>query len=229
MKAISFDLWGTLIKSNPEFKPQRDEYLFSNFAYGPDYDFFRKKVREVEKTVDVIAEGTGEAVPTKVVISLILKELGNDLTQFKMKDYQKIEQDLLDLALQYPPSFYDENTLPILQWLKEEGFDMISASNTGLLNGVTMRWVQNEIGLDKFMRDQVYSDITGYSKPNVNFFEKVEKVLGTKDYIHVGDNVNADGGAKNPYIINTNGLTILDLKKHIETTQTSNFFSESFH
>ena len=228
MKSVSFDLWGTLIKSNPEFKPRRDKYIFDNYGLVPDYGFLGKKARAIEKMVDQIGEGTGQAVDAKILIALILKELGQDLTKFDKGEYYKIERDLLDLALEFPPLYYDENTLPVLNWLKEEGYTVVTASNTGLLSGITMRWVQNQIKLDKLVKDQVYSDIVGYSKPHINFFQRVDSVLGTEQYLHVGDNANADGGAKYPFIINSNDLTILDVKKYLETEPQS-ILSESFH
>lgn len=229
MKAISFDLWGTLIKSHPEFKKNRDTY-FQSLWCPEDLHLFQvsERIKAVEKECDLIGEITGDTVSSHIQVAMILKTLGNDLKHYLPSYFHDIEKNLMELALQYPPQYYDSDTVPTLEWLKEEGYTVVTASNTGLLSGITMRWVLNKIKLDKLVKAQVYSDVVRYSKPNINFFESVDKALGTKDYLHVGDNINADGGANKPFIINTNGLTILDLKKHLETNP-QKFLSESFH
>ena len=77
-------------------------------------------------------------------------------------------------------------------------------SNTGFIKGSSLRKLLEYYELNNYFSFQLYSDETGFSKPNSRMFQLVFnkvceiKALEKKNILHVGDNVRADyNGAVN--------------------------------
>ena len=79
-----------------------------------------------------------------------------------------------------------------------EGKSINILSNTGFINGKTLRKILSFYELEDFISFQIYSDEVGYSKPNNEIFQlvfdQVNKTRETqkKEILHIGDNSIAD-------------------------------------
>lgn len=216
IKHVSFDLWLTLIKSNPDFKRLRAEYFHSN--YNP-YRLSLKKVTQLIKEVDIMCniscEISGINICAESMYGMVLHKLGNVSTK---EDLIEIYDHCHFLFISNLPSLYDEYTLTVLDDLKKRGITMSILSNTGFVKGSTVHYALKQIGISDYFSYEIYSDEVGYAKPHSAMFSQVHdnaKCNGN-NILHVGDNVIADGrgaieyGVKS-FIINSNNNTIKSL------------------
>lgn len=217
--AYSFDVWLTLIKSNPEFKLRRNSMFFKNFN---PCDYNLEKVSEIIRKIDIegnkMSEITGIHVSSYILIYQILKELGNQNINKQILDL--IHVRIQSLFLEYQPSLYDKNTAKVLKKLFEDRYYLTILSNTGFITGHTLDIVLHNLGIRQYFQNAFYSDEICVSKPNCNAFFEVQFNYRNQPnkIIHVGDNPIADGGCINVpgfeyFQINSNDKTILDLIK----------------
>lgn len=171
---ISLDFWGTLYKSNPEFRKKR---LILLREYGADPQVAQKLITEFKSEYK------------ELEIKGIHTEFSDFLTQITncgddVKDIYTLDDELSSLFLKYPPfPIYKDLEKDLLK-VKEE-HDLYICSNVILTEGQT---------LQKFIWDRLeippinckFSDEVDATKPDVDmFFKEV-------DY-HIGDNEITDG------------------------------------
>lgn len=197
-KHISFDLWLTLIKSNTEFKKKRN-LLFKDFF---EVDYSIDKVTEVVRYYDVLCnninEKTGFNIDTFEIYYFILNALNvnsNDIEIEKLSQFYK-ETEFLFMKFK-PDLIYTEIELLFKEIVEQEKTISI-LSNTGFIKGETLRKLMSYYDLENYISFQIYSDETGFSKPNKEIFQLVYnqieslKSIAKKEVIHIGDNKIAD-------------------------------------
>ena len=197
-KHLSFDLWLTLIKSNPEFKNKRN-LLFKDFF---EVDCSIEKVTEVVRYYDVLCnninEKTGLNIDTFEIYYLILNALNvniNDIEIGKLSQFYK-ETELLFMKFK-PYLIYPKIQLLFKEIVEQEKTISV-LSNTAFIKGVTLRKLISYYELENFFSFQIYSDETGFSKPNKEIFQlvynqiEILKSVEKKEVLHIGDNKIAD-------------------------------------
>jgi putative hydrolase of the HAD superfamily len=223
-KHYSFDLWLTLIKSNPEFKRKRAEYFQEHFNRT------NKSIKEIEaiiKRVDLmcnwINETTGGCITPFEMYAMVLHLLDYDLNPLSVRDLQSIYVTIESIFFKYMPQLYDDSILSILSKLKKSGATISTLSNTGFIGGQTMRIILKHIGVAGFIDFQIYSDELGCSKPNSLIFSamiqsvnqlRIHNPCRIEEIIHIGDNEHADFmGAQRAGVnsIKINGLSISEI------------------
>ena len=201
---ISFDLWLTLIKSNPEFKQKRN-LLFKNFF---EIDSSIEKVAEVVRYYDLLCnsvnEKTGLNFATKEIYYLILNSLDVDIEKIDMQSLEKFYYETELLFMEFKPVLIYPKLKLLLEEVTAQGKSISVLSNTGFINGVTLRKLLSYYNIEKFFSFQIYSDEVGMSKPNPEIFKIVYneiclmKMINRNEVLHIGDNIIADyNGAKN--------------------------------
>jgi putative hydrolase of the HAD superfamily len=217
-KHYSFDLWLTLIKSNPLFKKERA-------------DFFHKKLNPKKKTlgevemifrnVDVmcnqINHKTGGNIDSEEMYLMVISMLADYSTSFDNIDIHWVEEKMEKLFFDYMPTLLSVETKNTLDLIHQKGAcSMNILSNTAFIKGAMLRPLLQHLGLSSYFDFQLYSDEVGLSKPNTRFFQLMldqamsnDKMIGLDDIVHVGDNLTADiAGAKaigiNSFHIHTN-------------------------
>lgn len=232
----SFDLWLTLIRSNPAFKEQRIQYFHRFYnEKGKSID----EITQIFRLVDLMCNGINERTEKNIdademylmVISMIHD---NDIDLHKI-DINSVNQDMDDLLFNYLPEVYSDKTIMVVESLKNKPDITLSIlSNTGFIKGNTLRKVVKKLGLSIFFDFQLYSDEEGLSKPNIHLFQQVitkagrlrKEPINFSEIVHVGDNPVADiFGAKragiNSILINSGNGTILDLINHDQFIRTA--------
>lgn len=197
-KHISFDLWLTLIKSNPDFKKNRN-LLFKDFF---EVDYSIDKVSEVVRYYDVLCnninEKTGFNIDTYEIYYFILNALNVNINDFEIEKLSQFykETELLFMKLK-PELIYPKIHLLFKEIVEQEKTISI-LSNTAFIKGDTLRKLISYYDLENYFSFQIYSDETGYSKPNKEIFQLVYnkitsiKSIAKKDVLHIGDNKKAD-------------------------------------
>jgi len=201
---FSFDLWLTLIRSNPEFKNKRN-LLFKDFF---EIDSSIERVSEVVRYYDVLCnninEKTGLNLSTYEIYYLILNALEVDLSLNDVNRLGEFYQETETLFFNYKPELIFPHIKLQFEEIVNEGKSINILSNTGFIKGKSLRKIISYYELDSSIDFQIYSDEVGFSKPNNEVFQlvfdQVNKLRKTekKDILHIGDNSIADyNGAVN--------------------------------
>lgn len=227
-KHYSFDLWMTLIKSNPEFKNKRTELFFDMFnPKGKTFKEVGDIIRHIDVSTNAYCEISGKHVDSRRMIYDILIALEYKIPKLKeVTILDIIDKTIQETFLENLPILYSNETRGALEGIRNSGATISISSNTGFIHGDTLRSALIELGIYGLFNFFVFSDEIDYSKPSPIFFYRVyygvisinkHIKFGEHDSIlHIGDNPYADiEGAKNfgfdTFQINTNDKTILDI------------------
>lgn len=195
---ISFDLWLTLIKSNPAFKEKRNDLLVNYFGLKQERNTVNQTVRKFDLVFNTINETTGGQLGVMDMWMIILHDLQCDSIKMTKGNLQGFIDSAAKLFFEYPPVLMDENTSGLFNFLTKKNITLSLLSNTGFIGGSMLRTLIQQLNIDKYLSFQLYSDEMGYSKPNEKVFDNVyARVLKIKDIhkssiLHIGDNENAD-------------------------------------
>jgi len=199
-KHYSFDLWLTLIKSNPNFKEKRTLFFYEN------YNFYKKTLtevgtifRKVDLMCNAINEKTGKNIDSSEMYLMVISIINDYTIAFDDIDLDHIACKMENLLFEYMPLIYCSETKAVLEYLKAtKGNTLSILSNTGFIPGKLLRNVLKHICIDMYFDFQIYSDEVGLSKPNKDIFKlMVNKITENRqillsEIVHIGDNVRAD-------------------------------------
>jgi putative hydrolase of the HAD superfamily len=197
-KHVSFDLWLTLIKSNPNFKKKRN-ILFKDFF---EVNSSIEKVTEVMRHYDVLCnninEKTGLNIDTFEIYYLILSALNININDFEIEKLSAFYREAEMLFMKFKPDLIYPKINLLLKQIVEEEKTISILSNTAFITGATLRTLIEHYELENYFSFQIYSDETGFSKPNKEIFQLVYnevksfKSIEKKEVLHIGDNKIAD-------------------------------------
>lgn len=225
-KHYSFDLWLTLIKSNPSFKIERAKYFHSNYnPLGKSIEEVSAVFRNVDLMVNGINEKSGLNIDAEEMYLMVISILNNYRTDFSDVSINDLYLRMEALVLEHIPEIYCTESLEVLLKLKDKGKSTISLlSNTGFIKGITLRKILHHLKIDQVLDFQLYSDEVRMSKPNPKFFQMMidtidrnrHPIIDLHEIIHIGDNPIADcKGADSvgiaSLLINSNNLKISHL------------------
>ena len=195
---LSFDLWLTLIRSNPEFKKKRNLLFKDFFEINCSIERVNEAVRYYDVLCNNINEKTGLNLNTYEIYYLILNALEVDLNANGTERLGEFYNETEKLFFNYKPELIFPDINLQFQKMVTEGKSINILSNTGFINGKTLRKILSFYELEDFISFQIYSDEVGYSKPNNEIFQlvfdQVNKTRETqkKEILHIGDNSIAD-------------------------------------
>jgi putative hydrolase of the HAD superfamily len=225
-KHYSFDLWLTLIKSNPAFKSERAHYFYTHHnSLHKSIEEVSAVFRKVDLMVNSINEKSGLNIDAEEMYLMVISIINNYSTDFAEVDVRELYLKMETLLLEHMPIIYCSESLGVLHRLRESGNSTTSLlSNTGFIKGITLRKILQHLKLDQALDFQLYSDEVRMSKPNPKFFQLMLDTIDRKKHIsikpheiiHVGDNPVADCiGAEylgiKSLLINSNHLKISHL------------------
>jgi len=199
----SFDLWLTLIKSNPLFKQERTRFFYDHFnQHQKTQEEVGRIFRKVDLLCNAINEKTGGNIDAEEMYLMVISEINDYSNAFGNIDLAALYQEMDALVLKYLPVIYCSETVRTLRRIKESPDRTISLlSNTAFIKGSTLRRVLQELELERYFDFQLYSDETGMSKPNEKMFRlmldnvaavRKDPALPLNNIIHIGDNIKAD-------------------------------------
>lgn len=224
-KHYSFDLWLTLIRSNPLFKQERARIFHERFnTLGKPLQEVQHVFRQVDLMVNSINEATGKNIDADEMYLMVISMINAGKINLHDIDIDAVYIDMEHLIFEHMPVIYCDRTADTLAYLKDSACTVNLLSNTGFIKGSTLRKVLAHLDIDKHFDFVLFSDEAGLSKPNPAFFQlmlnEVAKLrtIDPQHIIHIGDNPRADvWGADmvgiNSLLVNSNNISIITLKE----------------
>lgn len=183
----------TLIKSHPEFKIKRAQLIIDQFGLNSisanDVD---TQIRYFDKIFDRYNELSRKKIPANQMYQRVLQQiLQKDISENEAIAFRNQADALF---LEYTPLMLNENIPQILSQLCNEGYILNLASNTGFIEGKTLRQTLTDLQIFEYFSFSIFSDEVNSSKPSSYFFEKVyEQISVPKSQVmHIGDNPKTD-------------------------------------
>ena len=207
IKHVSFDLWYTIIKSNPRFGAKRDFGFFQilkSISNDVSLEHIQKGYKKIKKMADPLGESTGVGLTKKQLYFLFLEQLFGEKTHLILRDntdlIDRLDGEYEKLFMKYPPLLIDKNALSnVLTILKSKNITTNILSNTTFANGNLLFKVLQHYKLSTYFDSFIFSDEVGYFKPNPNIFLSAYynelfylNVSNKNEVLHVGDNSYAD-------------------------------------
>jgi putative hydrolase of the HAD superfamily len=222
VRHISFDVWLTLIRSNPQFKKERDALVKEFFALPQPVELISDHFRQWDKRFTAINEITGKNLDAEEMLAIIISGLDHDLKNVGPAEFEKFLNHQEHLFTQYHPELIESGLADYLQRYADQGITFSIMSNTGFIKGRLLRALLDHLNVGKHFSFQLYSDEICCSKPSEEAFGAVFKhacstrSLEKRHILHIGDNAHADGfgaeraGMQNA-LINSNNVSLLSL------------------
>lgn len=185
---VSFDLWGTLIKTNPEYSKKRASLIIMHSDTISTPTQVNSIIKSIKRDVDDNVEKFGLHYDSLDTYRMIHAHCSlQNITP------EELQAQCNKLFVENIPQLLP-STLDVLELLHQKGYQMILSSNTVLIDGSILRIALEKLGILKYFYYTFFSNELGLSKPNPLFYKAVHmKSLKTlKQVIHVGDNLLTD-------------------------------------
>jgi putative hydrolase of the HAD superfamily len=203
IKHLSFDLWLTLIKSNPDFKKQRALYFFNNLnTLKKSIEEVELTFREVDVMCNVLNEKTGNNISAEEMHLMVVYKLNNSLMPFEKIDLRSLYQEMEQLVFKNMPIVIEPTIFHFLGNIKKSRNLTINIlSNTAFIKGSTLRLVLDHLDISRYFDFQIYSDEVSASKPSIKIYDILFQNISVirngenvrlEEILHVGDNLKAD-------------------------------------
>jgi putative hydrolase of the HAD superfamily len=195
IRHISFDLWLTLIKSNPLFKRKRAELIADKFhPENMSVEQIDLLIRQKDKIFDRYNEMYGIKISAKCMYLSVLQSIDSQSHRLDIEDALWLMQQSNELFMDYPPQLLNEQIPDILRNLQSETLSLNIGSNTGYMEGAILRKVLKKTGIYDFFSFLVFSDEINASKPSAAFFQTIldKANVPKSNILHVGDNPKTD-------------------------------------
>ena len=195
---ISFDLWLTLIQSNPAYKQKRNRLMIEFFGIDKDPVFVDETYNRFDNLFNGINEITGGNLDPYELWLIFLSHLDIDIKKINIQYLQEFIDETEKLFFEYHPTLLDENTPQLFERLVNKGHTLSLLCNTAFTKSPFLKRLLAHLGIDKYLSFQLYSDEMGYSKPNIKVYEQLFsevsklKPITKGEILHIGDNPIAD-------------------------------------
>lgn len=195
---VSFDLWGTLIKSNPEYLPKRNRLAKEQLFFDVPMTAYDVGVAlsKVKKKWDLIAEPAGKSIEPIHLFLDVYAELNLEIPKVDFRSrYNAWVLKHHIIMRETPPILYPEVN-ELLAELKSRGVFISVTCNSSTHLGIHLKSALPEIF--KYTHETIFSDELGYAKPAPQVWKLLKSKAGKwgikpEEIIHVGDNPFADG------------------------------------
>ncbi len=200
LKAVTFDLWQTLLLDTPEGLQKARADRVWGVCEALRRQGFRVELREVGRAYDGMAEhlervwAAQQDVGSHGQVRLLLDGLG--LAERIRPDSPLMDSlvDAYSLPILSALPLVNDGAREVLARLRKDGLSLALICNTGRTSGRMLRLVLNRLGLAPFLAVLTFSDEVGLRKPHPEIFRRTLSALAVnpEEAAHVGDDVRTD-------------------------------------
>jgi putative hydrolase of the HAD superfamily len=200
LRAVTFDLWQTLILDRPEGLRQAR----AGRVQGMHDVLVRRghalSVDEVERAYDAVGEHletlwkTQRDIGTRGQVRLLLGVLGLYGVLARDEPVMAALEEAYGLPILSALPVANAGAAEVLETLSARGLVLALICNTGRTPGSLLRIVLERLGLGRFLSVLTFSDELGLRKPHAEIFLRTLAALGVPaaEAAHVGDDVTTD-------------------------------------
>ena len=236
IKAITFDLWDTLVIDDSDEAKRAEQGLRSKF------DERRHLLWEALNTIEPIeletvrlAYNVGDAAFNKVwkeqhitwhiaerlrvILNGLGRELPDEIFNAVVRAHEEMEVDI-------PPDAMPD-AVPVLERLARR-YKLCIVSDAIVSPGSCLRRLLENHGLAKFFNGFAFSDEVGHSKPHRSMFESAAGQLGVEisEMLHIGDRDHND--VKGPQQLGMKAILFTASRDVDKTNTSADAICESF-
>ncbi|NMA54313.1 MAG: HAD family hydrolase [Firmicutes bacterium] len=200
LKAVTFDLWNTVIRTKPG--EDIDGAVTERLAGVLEQcGYERPKAKITEATIECrnkvldLQVNEGREMPPKEQVTWILAALDISASAELRADFYKAYTTVTLEQLPEPIP----GVARVLAQLQET-LDLALICNTGKTPGSVARIILERLGLKKYFTHLIFSDEVGVAKPHPKIFEQTLAALAVRpeQTVHIGDDPRTDvRGARN--------------------------------
>ncbi|MGH7158367.1 MAG: HAD family hydrolase [Candidatus Saccharimonadales bacterium] len=195
IRLFSFDFWDTLVASNPSFALARNALVYEQLgceAHDIAVDTFTAYFNTAKQKTERQSEREGRHIGLAERLGVLCVSL--NLPAPSDKIVAAIENEQHALSATFPAHLYSEGVPALLQSIADSGRAIGVISNTGMLNSQDVMKLIEINSLDNLITHHVFSDQTGFTKPNSRAFYTLTEFAGVapETVLHTGDNKFAD-------------------------------------
>jgi putative hydrolase of the HAD superfamily len=188
LRAVTFDLWGTLVDAKHNLVPQRLQYL-AQLIPGCPLTQLEEAYQKADTQFGAVTN-LGFPYSTATLLSLTLDALGTSLPP---SIFEQALRHWKEILLLDPPPLLD--AVPeVLSTLHSRGLRLALISDTGLTPGYVIRRVLTDYGLTRYLEQLTFSDAMGVTKRRAQIYLTTLQALAVRadETLHVGDSPTTD-------------------------------------
>jgi putative hydrolase of the HAD superfamily len=200
LKAVTFDLWQTLILDTPEGLRRAREDRVRGIHRLLSREGITADVEAVGQAYDAVGDRLEEVwatcrdVGSRGQVRLLLENLGLDGTVPADGVLMDQLEDAYCLPILSALPVANTGALDVLRTLSSRGLALGLVCNTGRTPGKMLRLVLERLGLAPYLRVLSFSDEVGLRKPHPEIFRRTLTPLGVEpaEAAHIGDDARTD-------------------------------------
>jgi putative hydrolase of the HAD superfamily len=205
IKAVTFDLWETLLFEKNGWNLRRTDARCENLAKALDKFGVKISVEQLALAFKKMAswlESVWEMnceVTHLDQIRFIIKAVSNGLVTVEEEWIDDLSSAYVSPFLEVAP-YLNPDARRVLRWLEDRNKLVGLICNTGLTPGFGLRRFLAREDIAKYFDLMLFSDEVGIRKPDLGIFRMATQRLKVKPFeiVHIGDNLKSDvWGAKN--------------------------------
>jgi putative hydrolase of the HAD superfamily len=206
VEVLSFDIWNTLLRSNPQFGAKRIEliaqYLLPEGCFVANaLQLVATAVKTADTLLDTIQESQGNQASIETRLDVVADQLRLLLWLADGQEYDlalgmEREKDLTEAIYEAfranPPTLWEPDFAQTFAWFAQH-IPVVVVSNTGYIPGHMLRDVLRDLGINPTYC--YFSDEIGVGKPAPTIFNPLfqfPNLTDAKNVLHVGDSYPAD-------------------------------------
>jgi putative hydrolase of the HAD superfamily len=194
LRAITFDLWGTIIHDQdpPEKIAKRRAIILGALAeagYPFELDEYRAGIRAANRIAKERIEREHVDIGPEQRWNLVTRELGIPVGHVP---FERIAPAYVDVTVEFLPPLLPAVADALAQLHGQVKIGLIC--NTGFTGGDPLRRVLDLHGISRYFDVLTFSNEFGYLKPDPRIFKHTLEFLGVDptESLHVGDIEDAD-------------------------------------
>lgn len=199
VKAVTFDLWETLLFEKDGYSIQRSDARCTNLAKALNTIGIKISKEHVAQAFDKAVSSlvdiwkTDKDVSHMEQLKLILNCLTGNASALRDEWISELSSAYTSPIFEVPP-YINPDAAQVLKWLKDQNKQTAIICNTGLTPGFVLRRFLETRGIAKHFDLMLFSDEVSFRKPHPKIFELAAKKLRVKpcEIVHVGDNLKTD-------------------------------------
>ena len=200
LRAVTFDLWQTLILDTPEGLRWAREDRIRGIHEVLAQERIAAEITAVYHAYDAVGARLEEVwkthrdVGSRGQVRLLLEILGVDGSIPKDGPLMDALDEAYCLPILSSLPVPNAGSLDVLHTLHSRGFRLGLICNTGRTPGKMLRLVLDRLGLARYLSVLTFSDEVGLRKPHPEIFQRTLSALDVApaDAAHVGDDVTTD-------------------------------------